>query len=182
MSIWESILLATSLCADCFAVALCSGTTMKRHGLWAVLSVALAFSAVHICFMFFGWLFGSLILGLVERISRWIGFALLLYVGGTLLLQGVFGKTETRLLDSPLNVLLTAVATSIDALAVGAAKSLEGLSFGDMLPLLAMLFAVTLAAVSAGIAGGRALKQSAGRAAEIAGGLVLIGIGVSVLF
>lgn len=182
MSIWAALLLSVSLCADCFAVAVCSGVTMRRRGTAAVLCAALVFSAVHICFLSAGWLMGSLILGMVGRLACWIGFGLLLYVGAVMLYEGIRGKEEVKLLDSPLHILIAAVATSIDALAAGAAQSMEGAPFSGMIPLAATLFAVTMITVSAGITGGKVLGKNSGRHAEIAGGIVLIAIGVSFLF
>ena len=182
MSIWAAILLSVGLCADCFAVAVCSGVTMRRRAAAAVFSAALVFAAVHICFLTAGWLLGSLILGMVGRLARWVGFFLLLYVGVVMLFEGIRGKEEVKLLDSPLHIFIAAVATSIDALAAGAAQSMEATPFTGVLPLVVSLFVITMITVSAGIAGGKALKNSIGRWAEIAGGLVLVAIGVTVLF
>ena len=181
MTFWTSLILALGLCADCFAVALCSGVTMNRRGLREVVATALIFSLVHIVFMLAGWYFGSAILGFVRRVASWIGFLLLLLVGGSMFVQGVRGKEEVKLLDSVAHIFMAAAATSVDALAVGAAQSMAGQNFKGIMALAALLFAVTFAVVSTGIAGGKALKKSIGRWAEIAGGLVLIAIGVSVL-
>ena len=82
------------------------------------------------------------------------------------------------------DVVLSAVATSIDALSVGVSQSmLETMrSFSSIYPLAVTLFCVTVAVVLAGLLGGRLIGQRVGHWAEIAGGLVLIGIGVSFLF
>ena len=181
MSIWESILVAVSLCADCFAVSLCSGVTLRSVRWRPVLGVALAFAVIQAGLLLAGWAFGWLFVGFVERVSHWIGFLLLLYVGGSMLLEGIRGDEEVRNLDGWRNVLLGGLATSIDALAVGVAQSMEGSDWRAFLPLLVSVFAVTALSVVAGLRGGRALGTRFGRWAEIAGGLVLIGIGVSFL-
>ncbi len=182
MNILESILIAASLCADCLAVSLCSGVTLRSVRWRDVLGVALAFAFIQSGLLLAGWAFGSLLAGFVERVSHWIGFLLLLYVGGSMLIEGIRGQEEVRDLSNWRNVLLGGLATSIDALAVGAAQSMEDVSWQGFLPLLLSVFAVTALSVVAGLRGGSAIGTRFGRWAEIAGGLVLIGIGVSILF
>ena len=181
MGILESILLAASLCADCLAVSLCSGVTLKRVDWRQVLGVALAFAVIQAGLLLAGWFFGYLLVGLVEKISHVIAFLLLLYVGGTMLIEGIRGEEEVRDLNGWRNVLLGGVATSIDALAVGASMSMDAVSWSGFLPLLLAVFVITALSVVIGIRSGRAIGARFGRWAEIVGGLVLIGIGVSVL-
>ena len=178
---WESILVAVSLCADCFAVSLCSGVTLRSVRWRPVLGVALAFAVIQAGLLLAGWAFGWLFVGFVERVSHWIGFLLLLYVGGSMLIEGIRGKAEVRDLNGWRNVLLGGVATSIDALAVGVAQSMDGVDGGGVLPLAVAVFAITALSVIAGLWGGRGIGLRLGRWAEIAGGLVLIAIGISVL-
>ena len=181
MGIWEAILLAASLCADCLAVSLCSGVTLPRVRWREILGVALAFAVIQTGLLLAGWAFGSLFVGLVEKVSHLIAFLLLLYVGGSMLIEGIKGELEVRDLSSWHNVLLGGLATSIDALAVGASQSMDGVRWAAFLPLLVAVFAITALSVIIGLRGGRAIGARFGRWAEIAGGLVLIGIGVSVL-
>ncbi|MBQ9660589.1 MAG: manganese efflux pump [Bacteroidales bacterium] len=181
MSILESILLAASLCADCLAVSLCSGVTLRSAHWRQVLPIALAFAVIQSGLLLAGWAFGYLFVGLVERISHIIGFLLLLYVGGSMLLEGIRGGEEPHDLSGLRNVLLAGVATSIDALAVGVAQSMSGSSRGAFLPLFAAVFAITALSVVIGLRSGRAIGVRFGRWAEIIGGLILIGIGVRIL-
>lgn len=185
MGILESILLAASLCADCFAVSLCSGVSLRRIEWRSVLGVALAFALIQTGLLFAGWAFGSLLVSLVFRISHIIGFLLLLYVGGGMLLGGIrsirTGHTEARDLNGLRNVIIGGIATSIDALAVGVSQSMAGVDFGGVLPLLTAVFIITAASVIAGICGGSRLGARLGHWAEVAGGIILIGIGVGVL-
>lgn len=178
----EAILVAISLCADCFAVSLCSSVTLKKICWRDVLRVSLAFAVIQSGLLLAGWMFGNLFVGLVSRISHFIGFALLLYVGGSMLVEGIRNKQEARDLNGWKNVIVGGVATSIDALAVGAAQSMAHRPWEGFWPLLAAVFAVTALTVIAGIRGGSCIGGRFGRWAEIAGGLVLIGIGVSLLF
>ena len=182
MGLVESILIAISLCADCLAVSLCSSVTIRKINWRAVLRVAVAFAIIQSGLLLAGWLFGNLFVGLVERISHIIGFLLLLYVGGSMLVEGIRDKQETRDLNGLKNVMLGGVATSIDALAVGVAQSMSGQTWPGFAPLLVSVFIVTAISVTCGIRGGSALGSRFGRWAEIIGGLVLIGIGASLLF
>ena len=181
MSIWESILLAASLCADCLAVSLCSGVTLRSVRWREILGVALAFAVIQSGLLLAGWAFGYLFVGLVEKISHIIAFLLLLYVGGSMLIEGIKGEAEVRDLSSWRNIIIGGVATSIDALAVGVAQSMDGADWPAFLPLLVAVFAITALSVVIGLRGGRAIGARFGRWAEIVGGVVLIAIGVSVL-
>ncbi len=181
MSIWESILLAASLCADCLAVSLCSGVTLRSVRWREILGVALAFAVIQAGLLLAGWAFGYFFVGLVEKISHIIAFLLLLYVGGSMLIEGIKGEAEVRDLSSWRNIIIGGVATSIDALAVGVAQSMEGADWPAFLPLLVAVFAITALSVVIGLRGGRAIGARFGRWAEIVGGVVLIAIGVSVL-
>lgn len=181
MNILEAILIAVSLCADCFAVTLCSGVTLGRITLRKVASVALAFAIIQSGLLLAGWLLGSLVASFVIKASHIIGFLLLLYVGGSMLWEGIRGKEEVRNLSGWKNVIIGGIATSIDAFAVGVADSLEGQQWNGFLPLLVSVFAVTALSAVLGICSGKAIGSRAGRWAEIAGGLVLIGIGVWML-
>lgn len=182
MGIVESILIAISLCADCLAVSLCSSVTIRKINWRAVLRVAVAFAIIQSGLLLAGWLFGNLFVGLIERISHILGFLLLLYVGGSMFIEGIRNKQEIRDLNGLKNVIIGGVATSIDALAVGVAQSMSGQTWPGFAPLLISVFIVTAISVICGIRGGKALGSRFGRWAEIIGGLVLIGIGVSLLF
>ena len=181
MGTWEAILVAVSLCADCFAVTLCSSVTLKDLRWSSVARVAMVFAVIQAGLLLAGWAFGSLLASYVIKISHIIGFLLLLYVGGSMLLEGIRGKEEVRKLDSMRNIVLGGIATSIDALAVGVAQSMEDTSWTGFLPLLIAVFAVTALSAVLGICGGRFLGKHVGRLAEIIGGCVLIGIGISLL-
>ena len=182
MSWWEAVLLAVSLCADCFAVTLCSSTTLRRIRWDSVLTVALVFAVIQTGLLALGWLFGSLLAQFVIKASHIIGFLLLLYVGGSMLLEGIRGKDESRDLNGLWHIVLAGVATSIDALAVGVSQSIEGLPWAGFVPVAVSVFAVTALSAVLGICGGKVLGTKIGRLAEILGGLVLIGIGVYFLF
>ncbi len=181
MSILSDILLASSLCADCLAVSLCSGVTLRSSRWHDVLGVAFIFAVIQAGLLLVGWAFGYLFVGLVERVSHIVAFLLLLYVGGSMLFEGFRNASEQRDLSNWRNVIVGGVATSIDALSVGVAQSLDGVAWADFLPLLVAVFGITALSVVVGLRGGSAVGSRLGRWAEIVGGLVLIGIGISIL-
>ena len=176
-----ALLLAISLCADCFAVSVCSGVTMKDVGRRKVLAVALVFGIVQAGLLLAGYFFGDLFVGYVERFAHWIGFLLLLYVGGSMILEAVKGTEEARDLNGIRNILVASVATSIDALAVGISLSMDLESVQSALLKAAAVLVMTIISVVAGILGGRRIGTRFGRGAEIAGGCVLILIGLNIL-
>ena len=180
-SVVLALLLAVSLCADCFAVSLCSGVTMRDVRRRQVLTVALVFGVVQAGLMLFGYLFGDLFVGYVERFAHWIGFLLLLYVGGSMILEALSGKDEARDLNGIRNVAVASVATSIDALAVGISLSMDMEPLSDVLLKCVAVLAVTVLSVVTGILGGRRIGVRFGRRAEAAGGIVLILIGLNIL-
>ena len=177
----ESILVAVSLCADCLAVSLCSGVTLRDMRWKRVLGVALAFAVIQAGLLLADWAFGGLFAGAVQKVSHVIGFLLLLYVGVSMLVEGIRGGEEVRNLDGLRYVVVGGLATSIDALGVGVAKSMEDVSWSGFLPLLISVFAVTALTVVIGLRGGSAIGERFGRWAEVIGGVVLIGIGISFL-
>lgn len=189
MGIWQAIIMAVSLCADCFAVSLCSSVTMKSTGWRGTAPVALGFAVIQTGLLLAGWAFGNVFVGLVWKISHLIGFLLLLYVGGGMFMEGVKALRcgdcdEARDLNGLRNIILGGIATSIDALAVGVSQSMvpETRGWDGFSPLVWSVAVVTAASVVAGMASGRAIGKRFGHWAEIAGGLVLVGIGVSLLF
>ncbi len=181
MWILEAILLALSLCADCFAVTTCSSLTLRRVTWREVFPIALIFSTIHIILMLSGWLFGDLFAGYLHRIADIIGFLLLLYVGGSMVLEALKGEERQQNLNGFKNILLGAVATSIDAFAVGISLSLCGTPLRTMVADLITLFIVTFLVVTVGVFGGVKIGSRFGRPAEIVGGAVLIAIGIGVL-
>ena len=181
LSLLESLLLAASLCADCFAVSTCSSVTLKGISWRNILPIAFAFGVVQTALMALGWLFGDIFVGHIQKIANLIGFLLLLYVGGSMILEGVRNEGEARDLNGLKNVVVGAVATSIDAFAVGVSLSMGLVSPGKMAMNLTAVFVVTMLSVIGGMFGGQKIGQRFGRPAEIVGGSVLILIGLNIL-
>lgn len=178
----QSLLLALSLCADCFAVTLCSGVTLRKLTFGHVLGISCIFAVIHVSLLIAGLVLGQMLSAFFIKAANIIGFLLLLYVGGSMLVEGIRGKEESRNLNVFRQILLAGLATSMDALAVGFANSVDGDPLGSFLVLIGVLFVVTIVTVAAGIYSGKAIGARTGLVAEIIGGLVIIGLGVTLLF
>lgn len=182
MTILESIVTAVCLCADCFSVALCSSVTLKeKPGAGQLSKISLSFAVIQSGLLLVGWLCGSLLAGIAGKIAHIIGGLLLVYVGASMLIEAIKNNEEAKDLNGWRNIIVGGIATSIDALAVGGARSLEGGDRAGMLSLFISVFIVTLVSVLAGILSGNALGRSFGRWAEITGGTVLLGMGVAMM-
>ena len=182
MIFWETILLAVGLCADCFAVSLCSSVKLRSVSWNSVAVIALSFAVIQAGLLLAGWGLGELFAGVLGKAARIVAFLLLLYVGGSMLLSGIRGKEEALELNSFVNVILGGVATSIDALAVGAAQSIAGVVWVEFVPLFIAVFVITALSVVLGITGGSRIGRRFGRWAEIFGGAVLLFIAFWNLF
>ena len=180
--IFSALILALSLCADCFAVSACSSVTLKDSSWGRVLPVAVVFGLVQSGLFLLGWLFGDLFVGMVGKLAPVIGFLLLLYVGGSMLLSAWRNELSQKNLDGIRNVLIGAVATSIDAFSVGISFSMDRDSAGDVILKAIVLLVITFLTVIAGMKGGSYAGRRYGRPALWAGGAVLILIGLNILF
>lgn len=178
----SSFALAVSLCADCFAVSSCSSVTLRDLSWRKVMPIALAFGIIQTLLMFLGWLFGDLFVGFVEKAAGIIGFLLLLYVGGSMILEALRGKAEARNLNGIRNVIIGGVATSIDAFAVGISMSMEHCATEKALLDLVAVFIITILSVIVGMSGGSRIGSKCGKPAEIIGGIILILIGINIIF
>ena len=120
-----------------------------------------------------------------EKFIPWIALALLGYIGGTMLVEGIRKKqADTHETGSVLGfgtLLVQGVATSIDAAAVGLSMALDAASWGDIAPVALSVFVFTALSVVAGMLSGSFVGRKLGFSARIVGGLVLIGLGIHIL-
>jgi len=183
LQIFQALLLALALCADCFAVSASSSVSLSDRRFSSILPVALAFAFIQTAFFGAGVLFGDLLSSHVMGAAHLIGFLLLLYVGGSMLLEAFKKKEpgEGMNLNGPRNVLVGGVATSIDALSVGASLSIDGIPLGEAVMDSTAVFLVTALTVILGILGGSSVGKRFGRPALISGGVVLVLIGLNIL-
>lgn len=177
----SALLFALSMCADCFAVSAASSVTLRRASWKDILPVAGIFAVVQSGLLLVGWGLGDVFAGFLGLAAPVLGFLLLAYVAVSLFLSSFKEETETLDLTGFRNILLGALATSLDALAAGVSFSLDPNGAEDLPAKTLALLAVTFLSVAAGMKGGQKLGARYGRAARRAGGVVLLGIGIGIL-
>ena len=190
MNVWISaILLGISLCADCFAVSLCSSFLLPREELKKkVWSVAAVFAVIQTGLLLGGWALGAFATELIseyvghfEKVAHVIGFLLLLYVGGAMFLDGVRSKSDHLNLDGIKSIIIGGIATSIDATVVGLSMAMDDAKWTDIAPVAVSVLVFTALSVVIGMLSGSLIGRKLGYSARIVGGLVLIGLGVNIL-
>lgn len=183
LEIW---LLGVGLAMDCFAVSIASGITLKRIQWRPMLTMAFFFGLFQAAMPLAGWLGASLFSHLIERFDHWVAFGILAFLGGRMVVES-FKEEENRHQSDPtrLPVVLTlAVATSIDALAVGVSFALLGIDrLTQILSPVGIIgwvsFVFSLIGLLLGIGFGSGLARRL--KAERWGGVILILIGVKIL-
>ena len=184
MSILEIWLLAVSLAIDCFTVSITSGIILHRIRWGIFLKMAFLFGLFQAAMPFLGWLGASRFNHLIETYDHWIAFALLAFLGIRMIREHFKDEEERSFDPTRMKVILTlAVATSIDALAVGISFAFTG--FRTLSSLLYPLTAIGIASFVISLAGsliGVFFGKRFNLRVEIFGGLVLLGIGVKILF
>ena len=179
MGIFELFLLAVGLSMDAFAVSVCKGLSAGRVTLSHALTAGLWFGGFQGLMPFLGWLLGSRFQSLISSIDHWIAFALLAILGINMLREARSGDTEEASASLGFRVMFAmAVATSIDALAVGITFAFLEV---DILPAVCCIALTTFLLSAVGIKAG-AIVGSRGKSwAELAGGLVLVLMGCKIL-
>ncbi|MBN1770062.1 MAG: manganese efflux pump [Deltaproteobacteria bacterium] len=180
MDLLGTLVIAVGLALDAFAVAVCSGLATPRVRVGQAATMAALFGGFQLAMPVVGWLAG---LGLREAIhswDHWVAFGLLAAVGGKMVFDGCRADSCKPRPD-PFRLgtlLLLAMATSIDALAVGLTFSLLAASI--VLPVVA-IGVVTFGLSFAGVYAGRRFGDVLGGKVEVLGGLLLVAIGVKIL-
>ena len=174
--------IAVALAMDAFAVSICYGCGLNKFSTKVMLTVAAAFAVFQGGMTLLGWLGGSLFAVYIETLDHFIAFALLAVIGAKMIYEAFTGEDECYVVDPKKmdvkRLLILALATSIDALAVGLSFAL--LEMDVMIPAL-IIAVVTLVFSMIGVAAGHGLKKILGRKIEIVGGVILILIGVEIL-
>lgn len=185
IEIW---LLAIGLAMDCFAVSIASGIILKRVRWRPMLTMAFFFGLFQGVMPLIGWWGSTWFSHIFEQVDHWIAFGILLFLGGRMVKESLCeGDEEHHEFDpTHLPVILTlAVATSIDALAVGVSFACLGIRrFAEIsYPVLVIgwvSFVISLIGLSLGIRFGQGFARKL--KAELWGGIILILIGVKILW
>ena len=180
MSFWEIFLLAVGVSMDAFAVSIGKGLSAKRASWREALTVALWFGGFQALMPVIGYYLGISFADLVTKVDHWIAFGLLLLIGGNMIREALKGEDD-KPVDSSFafrTMLVLAIATSIDALALGISFAFLGTNLWHSV----LIIGLTTAAFSAvGLLIGKKVGSRFHAGAEILGGVILIAIGVKIL-
>lgn len=182
MSVLELFILAVGLSMDAFAVSICKGLAAKKVSIKEMCIAGVWFGGFQALMPFLGWILGSRFKYYIENFDHWIAFLLLVAIGANMIRESFSDESEKVDNSFALKTMFVmAVATSIDALAVG-------ITFGLLLDnwkeiILASLFicSITFCFSATGVKIGSVFGNKYEKKAEIAGGIILILIGIKIL-
>jgi putative Mn2+ efflux pump MntP len=179
MTFLELLLIAIGLSMDAFSVSICKGLTTKRFSWRMALVCGLWFGLFQALMPIIGYFMGAQFQEMIEAYDHWIAFGLLFLIGANMIREAIWGKEEQQ--DGSLGfktMLLLAIATSIDALAVGvsfACIQVELWSSVLIIGITTFLFSVL------GVKIGNVFGSKYEKSASIIGGIILILIGLKIL-
>lgn len=180
----ELLLMGVGLAMDAFAVSICKGLAMRKVNKKQAVVIGLFFGGFQALMPFIGWLLGSQFESYITSIDHWIAFILLGFIGGKMIVEALKPEetVEIKEMDAPLDLkemLLLAVATSIDALAVGITFAFLDYPIVEAISIIGITtFCISVGGVYVGNFFGNKYKNKA----EFAGGLILVIIGLRILF
>ena len=180
MSFLELLLIAVGLSMDAFSVSVCKGLTTRKFSLRMALTCGLWFGFFQALMPVVGYFLGEQFQGLIDAFGQWIAFGLLALIGANMIREA-YSKEEDTPTDNSLGVrtmLLLAVATSIDALAVGITFAcIEVEIWSSVMVIGLTTFVFSVLGVRIGNVFGSKFKKNA----EVFGGIILILIGLKIL-
>lgn len=184
MGFGELVLLAVGVSMDAFAVSICKGLAMKKATLKAGLTCGAWFGGFQALMPLIGFFLGTLFAEAIEAVDHWVAFVLLGIIGLNMLKEAFHkdacGCCENHDADlSPKTMFIMAVATSIDALAVGISLAMAG--DVNILMAVALIGLCTCSFCTAGVKIGNVFGSKFEDKAQIAGGLILILLGIKIL-
>ena len=180
----ELFLLGVWLSMDAFAVSVCNGLGMRNLNKKKALIIGLYFGVFQALMPFVGWLLGSQFQKYITSIDHWIAFILLGFIGGKMMIEAVREWNEEEVvdvMDAPIdhkNMLVLAVATSIDALAVGITFAFLGTPIVEAITIIGI---TTMVISIAGVVVGNFFGSRYKSKAEFIGGLILVLLGLKIL-
>ena len=180
----ELFLLGVGLSMDAFAVSVCKGLGMKKLNKKQALIIGLYFGGFQALMPFVGWLLGSQFQKYITSIDHWIAFILLGFIGGKMMIEAVRDWNEEEVvdvMDAPIdhkNMLVLAVATSIDALTVGITFAFLGTPIVEAITIIGI---TTMVISIAGVVVGNFFGSRYKSKAEFIGGLILVLLGLKIL-
>lgn len=180
MGIVEIILLGVSLAMDAFAVSICKGLAMKKATIRNAVIVGLWFGVFQALMPSIGYFLGAAFAGYIASFDHWVAFILLALIGGNMIKEALSGDEDEEA-DASLafkGMLVLAIATSIDALAVGVTFAFLNV---NLLLAVSLIGVITFVISYVGVKLGAVFGTKYQSRAELAGGIILILIGVKIL-
>ena len=178
MRLWELLVLAVGLSMDAFAVSVCKGLALRRVGAKECLTAGVWFGAFQALMPLLGFFLGATFADKITAVDHWIAFALLGLIGANMIRES-FGEADgVSSAMTPAAMLPLAVATSIDALAVGVTFALLTIR---IIPAVATIGVITCALSALGVKLGSIFGARWRSRAELAGGVILILLGTKIL-
>ena len=181
MHLFEALMLAVGLAMDACVVSAGAGASGRTRGHRGTFRLSFHFGLFQFLMHNDGWFAGRAVAGIVSSIDHWIAFAILAFIGGRMIHNGVKDEHDHGAGDPSKgwSLILLSIATSIDALAVG--FSLAMIAVNLWVP--AALIGVVTAAMSvAGVVVGARLGARFGHRMEVVGGVILILVGAKIVF
>lgn len=181
MHLFQIVLIAVGLAADSFAVSVSSGAIIEKLRLRHAMRIALFFGFFQGLMPLIGWKVGILASSVIRSFDHWLAFGILSFIGGKMLYESRRLKEDVEVAADPLNLYVLfslAIATSIDALAVGVTFSFLDIAIMEPVLIIGLVtFVFSLAGTYIGEYCGHIFEDKI----ELAGGLILIGIGCKIL-
>ena len=178
MEIWELFLVAVSLSMDAFAVSVCKGLSVKKLRPRHCATAGLYFGGFQALMPLLGWLLGRQFESLIKSIDHWIAFVLLALIGANMIREALGDEEDVNDSFSFKTMLPLAVATSIDALAVGVTFAFLEVR---ILPAVSFIGVVTFLLSALGVKIGSIFGTKYKSKAELTGGVILILLGLKIL-
>jgi putative Mn2+ efflux pump MntP len=178
MSIWDLFILAVGLSMDAFAVSVCKGLSLGKIKPKHMCIAGAWFGGFQALMPLIGYFLGSFFAEMIEKYDHWVAFVLLAIIGGNMIKES-FDKDEK--VDSSMDVksmLLLAIATSIDALAVGVTFAFLQV---QIVPAVSFIGVITFIFSAVGVKIGSLFGTKYKSKAELFGGIVLVLIGIKIL-
>lgn len=186
MGIGELFLLAVGVSMDAFAVSICKGLAMKRATLKASMTCGVWFGGFQALMPTIGFFLGTLFADAIQAVDHWVAFLLLAIIGGNMLKEALGAEEECDCCGEEHNadmsfktMFVMAVATSIDALAVGISLAMAGNV--NIALAAAFIGLCTFGFSAAGVEIGNVFGSRFEQKAQVAGGLILVALGLKIL-
>lgn len=178
MGIAELFILAVGLSMDAFAVSVCKGLSLGRINVKHMCTAGIWFGGFQALMPFLGYFLGSFFNEFITKYDHWIAFVLLFFIGGKMIREALGDNEQVDASMDVKSMLILAIATSIDALAVGVTFAFLQVS---IVPAVTFIGVITFVCSAIGVKIGSIFGYRYKSKAELFGGVILIAIGFKIL-